>query len=334
MHMFIQTLKTYQTNQQNDHRRPVISRSLSGWAGSHQHWYSAREQFYAIYYTTEFKFIGRGDAFIAPTNGTYTFKLWGSPDGYNNGLGAYTDVNVYLKRNQKIYAYVGSAGGVTEGDNTAGGYNGGGWALVCLAGPHACTGGGATHISWSNNPIITDKIVKSRDTATARYLAGDTRGSAVTKIGNQWSVVHMHRWDNINDVIAVAGGAGGRNHAGTSYAGSSVITYHDGGSVRKVVPGANNAGTGYTHGAGQYCANSCGAGGGWYGGYSMMYCYPNMIQTHGGNCGNQAGGGTSYIKPGYSGSMIGNGDARLYNGSQYTKPWTEGTNGYIVVRKQ
>lgn len=129
------------------------------------------EVFYAIYYIADFKYTGQYAVFTAPTDGSYTFQLWGSPGGncYSNnasdgtgigGNGGYTEVTMNLSRNQSIYTFVGSAGAASRGDACAGGFNGGGPSLVCMAGPHSASGGGATHISNVNNPIISDLFVK------------------------------------------------------------------------------------------------------------------------------------------------------------------------------
>ena len=300
------------------------------------------EQFYAIYYTTEFKFIGRGDAFIAPTNGTYTFKLWGSPGGIPHNYrgfvfnttkskGGYTEVSVPLKRNQKIFCFVGSAGAPAHGF-VQGGYNGGG-ATDPHLGTHSGSGGGATHISWSHNPIYSDTI--------DRNPAGGvlTRSMGTGTIGAY--LHYTHRWDNTQDVIAVAGGAGGDglkepDHPNLhyqlfSYGGGNIASppVHASNSDNRAddnnyphMPAANNnTGAGYTRGAGQAGIGESGGGGGWCSGYS---------QSKRPACFASGGGGTSYIRRDYTGFTIAGNDVRII---VYQKPVTEGRNGYIKATK-
>ena len=300
------------------------------------------EQFYAIYYTTEFKFIGRGDAFIAPTDGTYTFKLWGSPGGIPHNYrgfvfnttkskGGYTEVSVPLKRNQKIFCFVGSAGAPAHGF-IQGGYNGGG-ATDPHLGTHSASGGGATHISWSHNPIYSDTI--------DRNPAGGvlTRSMGTGTIGAY--LHYTHRWDNTQDVIAVAGGAGGDglkepDHPNLhyqlfSYGGGNIASppVHASNSDNRAddnnyphMPAANNnTGAGYTRGAGQAGIGESGGGGGWCSGYS---------QSKRPACFASGGGGTSYIRRDYTGFTIAGNDVRII---VYQKPVTEGRNGYIKATK-
>ena len=299
------------------------------------------EQFYAIYYTTEFKFIGRGDAFIAPTDGTYTFKLWGSPGGvpanYNRTVfdrdrnqGGYVQVDVPLKRNQKIYVFVGSAGNNLSGGIADGGYNGGGMTITCPYGAHSASGGGATHISWSNNPIIADRLGRS--------------GSI--SCGGGWYLTYTHSWSNPNNTIAIAGGGGGDGSYdpdGASYAvyswgggnisapcaaGNTVLQYN--------ISANNNTNTGYTKGAGQFGICDSGGGAGWYSGYSQYRSKISAghIWTYDpyGGCFGTGGGGTSYIRSDYTGFQIAGNDSRIFN--VYKNPYTEGRNGYIKVTKK
>ena len=290
------------------------------------------EQFYAIYYTTEFKFIGRGDAFIAPTDGTYTFKLWGSPGGNSSNYSAgYVEVNLSMKRGDKIYCFVGS-GGVGHFETIAsGGYNGGSYAIQCSAAIsandtyHVGTGGGATHISKVYNPIISEIV---------RRESGDYRipNSPVSKA----YLVKCGSWPQLDKVIAVAGGSGGYASKSLGYAGGNIAfgcgqNRTDCYAVHNrynYYPANNNTGFGYARGYGMWCCGGSSGGGGWYSGFSRS------IYTTFNACGCYGGGGTSYIRPGIKGFMLSGNDPLNNPGQPYEKPRTEGTNGYIKVAKQ
>lgn len=74
-----------------------------------------------------FSYIGDKQEFIAPKTGYYQFECWGAKGGSYSavgGNGAYTSGNIYLEKGQKLYVYVGQAGGnlITKT------YNGGGSA--------------------------------------------------------------------------------------------------------------------------------------------------------------------------------------------------------------
>ena len=290
------------------------------------------EQFYAIYYTTEFKFIGRGDAFIAPTNGTYTFKLWGSPGGGgSNYASGYTEVNLHMKRGDKIYCFVGSGGTIQPGSFSPGGYNGGGPCTMCPYGVQThiwcgCgSGGGAAHISEVYNPINSDTISYS------------SYGSAMTLPNNGGGTLYLHRtgsWSQLDKVIAVAGGAGGTSSKAIGYAGGTVA-YGAYWAREGYLPHSTNyrpanniTGAGYARGYGMYCAGSSAGGGGWYSGYSRTSFNSAVC------CSGRGGGGTSYIRLGIEGFMLSGNDPLNNPGQPYEKPQTEGINGYIKVMKQ
>ena len=336
------------------------------------------ETYYGIYYVTEFKYSGKGDVFTAPRNGSYTFKLWGSP-GYGSSLGGgYTEVTMNLKRGEQIYAFVGSAGAASTGNDAAGGYNGGGPSVVCLAGAHNGSGGGATHISRANNPIIADAAVRvlsyrgsnqysnpgaySYKTITlfANYgrisdawirnqMRNDpyygpyiTDSTPVFRIGGEWYIVACHTWQNIDKVIAVAGGAGGGfgnqydGYAGGDVAHPGHLDGRDSAYANRLRNANNMTNSGYAYGAGMYTANGGGGGAGWLGGFSANIAIPNLQQTNGGHCSAGGGGGTSYVSRDpniISYRMLSGNDGRLSPGQAYQKPATEGVNGYIKVIK-
>ena len=60
-----------------------------------------------------FDYTGKSQEFIAPYKGIYKVELWGASGGYTEiegNYGAYTSGEIELKKNQKLYLYVGSQG--------------------------------------------------------------------------------------------------------------------------------------------------------------------------------------------------------------------------------
>ena len=266
-------------------------------------------------------------------DGIYQFELWGSPGGSSyGGKGGYTVVPVHLAATKTIYVIVGGSGQSVTPYETAGGYNGGGISVTCLASPDSSTGGGMTHISYTANVArsTAQKIRPTGQYANPQYAPG--------VMGYEWS---FGGYWNPSGTIAIAGGGGGalgpqvtsldsnycemlKRNAGfdddsmaqmVSVIGPYVNTFwdHSGGGVYTnslgpgagmptlmsymyTVPGASNTSGGFMQGVGQGCANSCGAGGGWQGGYSLAQVTSSgRIQLLGMSCAKFGSGGTSYV---------------------------------------
>ena len=105
--------------------------------------------------TYEFEYSGDYQTFVVPRSGIYKLETWGAQGGdrgaNNGGKGGYTTGEVYLKRGDILYIYVGGSG------KTHGGYNGGG------AQPTLKTyGGGATDIRFVNGAWDNEASLKSR----------------------------------------------------------------------------------------------------------------------------------------------------------------------------
>ncbi len=199
-------------------------------------------------------------------DGVYQFELWGSPGGAGAGNpyrspGGFTRFYIHLDQNDLLYVFVGGAGNPSSGNITVGGWNGGGAVSTCLAGPHCGSGGGMTHVSYTNN-LATTSWNPYGTIGVAGGGGGTSDGASGAGVGG------------------VGGGfAGG---TGTGY-NKNRVNYH--------IPYGATQTSGYRPGVGEPCANSAGGGGGWYGGYSTG----QTRQTRGGNCWSGGGGGSGYI---------------------------------------
>lgn len=94
----------------------------------------------------QFGYTGARQTFKAPVDGYYHFDVHGaqggtSQGGGSGGRGAYAKADVYLRKDEVVYLYVGGMG-----TNPNGGYNGGGKAA-----PGAGGGGGMSTVSLSAN---------------------------------------------------------------------------------------------------------------------------------------------------------------------------------------
>ena len=100
--------------------------------------------------------------FTAPISGNYKLEVWGAEGGLtsvarllNMGKGGYSVGSIYLPQNKLIYIFVGGKGNMGLKNN--GGYNGGGHNEdpdnynVPGGG-----GGGMSHISLKNNPVLNN----------------------------------------------------------------------------------------------------------------------------------------------------------------------------------
>ena len=106
----------------------------------------------------EFKYTGDYQEFEAPYTGYYKMECWGAQGGSYSGTGgkgAYNSGNIYLKKGQKVYIYVGQTGGSLQTAT----YNGGGASGTLYYGR---SGGGATDIRLSAGNWDDFESLKSR----------------------------------------------------------------------------------------------------------------------------------------------------------------------------
>lgn len=239
--------------------------------------------FYAIYYRTDYAFTGDVQTFTAPVDGWYQVQLWGADGGalpdQVGGKGGYTRCYVHLKAKDYIYVFVGGSGVGLTSNEAVGGWNGGGYTITCKAGFHSGSGGGMTHISYTNNLAVASPDPSVPGTWNPEGTI------AVAGGGGGGGNVELYLMDG-----SKVGHAGGLVSNNTSWSRSARKNPKKG--LWKQIDGSTQT-SGYAQGVGQACANSSGGGAGWWGGNSAGFQKP----VNGGKCGFGAAGGTGYITP-------------------------------------
>lgn len=240
----------------------------------------------------QFGYTGARQTFKAPVDGYYHFDVHGaqggtSQKGGSGGRGAYAKADVYLRKDEVVYLYVGGMG-----TNPNGGYNGGGKAA-----PGAGGGGGMSTVSLSANSAAAPS---NYVTSGGEYLCN---GAACMQTGRHkpslcpynhscsgCSGCHICRdygyykpanspWNASAGYIIVAGGGGGAGPANGGNAGLNGSVGVDrcgdpgqGGTQNS--GGAGGAKYGLSGAAGIGGSNTCtnyksgggGGGAGWFGG--------------------------------------------------------------------
>lgn len=240
----------------------------------------------------QFGYTGARQTFKAPVDGYYHFDVHGaqggtSQKGGSGGRGAYAKADVYLRKDEVVYLYVGGMG-----TNPNGGYNGGGKAA-----PGAGGGGGMSTVSLSANSAAAPS---NYVTSGGEYLCN---GAACMQTGRHKPSLcpYNHRcsgcrgchicrdygyykpanspWNASAGYIIVAGGGGGAGPANGGNAGlnGSVGVGRcgdpgQGGTQNS--GGAGGANYGLSGAAGIGGSNTCtnyksgggGGGAGWFGG--------------------------------------------------------------------
>lgn len=219
-----------------------------------------------------FAYTGSVQEFIAPCNGRYKLEVWGAYGGGNPnndetpGAGAYATGVVTLKKDEKIYIYVGEHPTDAKGGWNGGGHNSNGKTYLNYA------GGGATDIALNNAEWDSDEHLYSRI-----LVAG---GGGGFNNRNESGRVKLDAGGN--------GGADDNNWAGTNGAGQD---YGYGGTLtaggRTASAGIGRISDGsFGKGGSAYWTSEIlgGGGGGWYGGGA----------GGGANNNGSGGGGSSY----------------------------------------
>lgn len=294
----------------------------------------------------QFGYTGARQTFKAPVDGYYHFDVHGaqggtSQKGGSGGRGAYAKADVYLRKDEVVYLYVGGMG-----TNPNGGYNGGGKAA-----PGAGGGGGMSTVSLSANSAAAPS---NYVTSGGEYLCN---GAACMQTGRHKPRLcpynhscsgcrgcHTCRdygyykpanspWNASAGYIIVAGGGGG---AGPAHGGNAGLNGSVGGE-RFGYPGqggtqssggAGGANYGLSGAAGLGGSNTCtnlrsgggGGGAGWFGGGAGGNDYSRFkdIDDSGG------GGGSSA----FFNSTV-NGNQRVTNSSVTVSPRTN--HGFIQI---
>jgi hypothetical protein len=240
----------------------------------------------------QFGYTGARQTFKAPVDGYYHFDVHGaqggtSQKGGSGGRGAYAKADVYLRKDEVVYLYVGGMG-----TNPNGGYNGGGKAA-----PGAGGGGGMSTVSLSANSAAAPS---NYVTSGGEYLCN---GAACMQTGR-----HNHRlcpynhscsgcrgchtcrdygyykpanspWNASAGYIIVAGGGGGAGPANGGNAGLNGSvgvgwcgdpgqggTQNSGGAGGAKYGLSGAAGIGGSNTCTNYKSGGGGGGAGWFGG--------------------------------------------------------------------
>lgn len=294
----------------------------------------------------QFGYTGARQTFKAPVDGYYHFDVHGaqggtSQKGGSGGRGAYAKADVYLRKDEVVYLYVGGMG-----TNPNGGYNGGGKAA-----PGAGGGGGMSTVSLSANSAA----------APSNYVASGgeylCNGAACMQTGRHELRLcpynhscsgcrgcHTCRdygyykpanspWNASAGYIIVVGGGGGAGpaHGGNAGLNGSVGGErfgHPGQGGTQSSGGAGGANYGLSGAAGLGGSNTCtnlrsgggGGGAGWFGGGAGGNDYSRFkdIDDSGG------GGGSSA----FFNSTV-NGNQRVTNSSVTVSPRTN--HGFIQI---
>ena len=294
----------------------------------------------------QFGYTGARQTFKAPVDGYYHFDVHGaqggtSQKGGSGGRGAYAKADVYLRKDEVVYLYVGGMG-----TNPNGGYNGGGKAA-----PGAGGGGGMSTVSLSANSAAAPS---NYVTSGGEYLCN---GAACMQTGRHKPRLcpynhscsgcrgcHTCRdygyykpanspWNASAGYIIVAGGGGGAGpaHGGNAGLNGSVggerFGHHGQGGTQSS-GGAGGANYGLSGAAGLGGSNTCtnlrsgggGGGAGWFGGGAGGNDYSRFkdIDDSGG------GGGSSA----FFNSTV-NGNQRVTNSSVTVSPRTN--HGFIQI---
>ena len=210
--------------------------------------------------------------FTAPIDENYKIEVWGAQGGSAKtkvgGYGGYSAANIYLKKGQTIYIYVGGAGtnGTTQ-SSVSGGYNGGGNAFGATNGKTVGSGGGATFISLTTGLLNTlsnkldNLIIVSGGGGGASYESDSYSSDGGSGGGIQGAA----------GIFSGSGTGGSQTAAGT---GQTAGSFGQGGSSK----GDGSGGGGGLYGGGGGLHYRGGGGGSGYIGNTLltnkvMYCY-------------------------------------------------------------
>ena len=237
----------------------------------------------------DFDYTGGEQTFTVPVSGTYKLETWGAQGGTSNltvgGYGGYSNGQINLNKDEKIFINV---GGTTT--DIYGGYNGGGNGSNGTLGKIDLYlgGGGATHIATKSGILSSLENYKSNILIVSGggggtyhfnddYIANGGSGGGFT--GNSGSIFLSECGAGFTDTAATGGtqtSGGLGNNSSSDYSGS----FGQGGSGGKDNMGTG-AGGGYYGGGGTYnvgCSSEGSGGGSGYISnsllkYKTMYCY-------------------------------------------------------------
>lgn len=220
----------------------------------------------------EFAYTGTVQEFIAPCNGRYKLEVWGAYGGGDvtkdqvPGAGAYVTGVVNLKKDEKLYVYVGEHPTTPKGVWNGGGLNSNGTTYLNYP------GGGATDIALNNAEWDSDAHLYSRI-----LVAGGGGGF------NDRSENNRVKFDAGGDGGSAANNWAGTNGVGNDYGYGGTLTA--GGRTASGNLGRISNGL-FGKGGSAFWVSEVlgGGGGGWYGGGA----------GGGANNNGSGGGGSSY----------------------------------------
>ena len=237
---------------------------------------------------TDFNYTGDVQEYNVPKDGKYKIELWGASGGIASdssiqGRGGYTSGTIDLKKNDKLYIYVGERGSNSKSTTFNGGGSGGNSNLITLNSQVGNSGGGATDVrlekgkSWNNFDSLKSRIMvaggSGGGSGNTLYESAGNYSAAGGLIGYDGGYYSGHSYSNQNGKGATqtSGGKAGNNH----FSATGVVEF---GTFGK---GGNNYSYSDNTGAG-------GGGGGYYGGGAGG-------GTLSEGYGQGAGGGSSFI---------------------------------------
>lgn len=211
--------------------------------------------------------------------GVYLLQAWGAQGGSGNdiigGKGGYSEGQILLLTETRLFIVVGGMGNWSTGLRAEGGYNGGGFSHTSTIGTGSGSGGGATHIATKDGILSLLKNNINDILIVAGAGGGGCGGNAGNQTGGYGGGLHGENGHN-NGYTQCSGGTQSspgnvgnlQNHTEILYAdfglgggahGSGNTWYGGGG-------GAGLYGGGY---GGTHCSGGGGSG----------YTNPEMIDT-------------------------------------------------------
>lgn len=224
--------------------------------------------FYQGETTFDFDYTGDEQIFTVPVTGTYKLETWGAQGGASSndtigGYGGYALGIVRLAEKDNLYLNIGSIG--SNGQNSIGGYNGGGSSEYITSG----SGGGATHIALKSGVLSTLESYKN----DILIVSGGGGGATMDRTGGSGGGICGV--DGLNGTTGKVEGHGGtQTNGGTGSSNSGV--FGSGGNGNAAGGGGGYYGGGSTK-IGYGMDSSAGGGSGYIGNLlltnKVMYCY-------------------------------------------------------------
>ena len=194
------------------------------------------------------------NTFVVPQTGYYKIELWGAAGGgAKRGKGGYTSGIINLKKDDKLYFYIGGQGGNNNAQTNVGGYNGGGYSGNC-GGVYSYGGGGSTDVrlvsgEWDNEVSLKSRIMVAAGGAgsinESSSVAGGGGGligiDATTSVSSYNTSEYLNKGSTQTEVGFAYQGA--KRQGGFGYAKQSITGGYGGGGGGGYYGGTNGYGT-------------------------------------------------------------------------------------------